>query len=705
MSRTADPPPAPLVLLAEAEAGPRAALAAALRREGFALVEAENGAGAIAAAGGTRPDLLLLDAALAGPDAPAVCRTLRADPGLAGMPIVVLTEATRADAVELAFEAGATDFATRPIAPGLLAHRLRFLLRATASADLLRRSEARLAEAQRIARLGNWEWDARTGAFLGSAEALRLLDAGGDPLRSLDAVADRLHPPDRELFLGLFRAVAETGEPLDREVRVPAADGSLRFLQFRGHPLRAADGALRRALGTVQDVTDRVHAEERIRTLAFYDVLTGLPNRILFMDQLRAAVSGARRRDRKVAVMLLDLDNFKEINDTLGHEAGDDVLRQVSARLRDVVRGYDSLGREPRAADGSTVGRMGGDEFMLAVVDLRAGDEAAVVARRLLEAFARPVRVGGGDLAVSASIGISVYPDDAVDIATLLRHADVALYQAKDAGRSTFEFFSDSMNDSAFHRMVLESSLRQALDRGEFAVHFQPQVDARDGRVLGVEALLRWTDPRLGPVAPDHFVPLAERVGLIAPLTDLALRRACEHAAAWGADAGSVSFNLSGHWFRRPDVVPHLAGLVTGAGLDPARFVLEVSESTLVDHAREAPRILHGLRDRGFRLAIDNFGAGYSSLAALRSLPLDYLKVARTFVHGLGSDPAAEAVCAAVLALARGLGLEPVAAGVEDEAQRDVLLRLGCVRMQGYLFGRPVPADRVRFGPAAALRD
>lgn len=686
----------PLILFGDDDLVTRTVLADAMRDAGLDVAEVGNGREALEQAGELAPDLLLLDVMMPEIDGLAVCRAVRADPTLAAVPVLILTGQAEAGSVEQAFDAGATDFATKPIAPLLLCHRIRFLLRATAAVELLRRSESSLAEAQRIAQVGNWEWDVRTDAFLGSAEALRLFEAGDSPLRTLEEVRSRVHPQEQELFGAMLRGLAEGAERLDREFRVPRADGGFRYVHLRAYPLRTLGSAVRRVLGTVQDVTDRVQAEERIRTLAYYDALTGLPNRILFVDQLRAAISNARRRGRKVGVMLLDLDNFKEINDTLGHDAGDSVLRQVSGRLRDVVRGYDSLGRETNASAGNTVGRMGGDEFMLAVVDLNSGEEAAVVAGRLLAAFKIPVKVGNGELVVSASIGISVYPDDAVDMETLLRHADVALYQAKDAGRNTFEFFSESMNASAFHRVVLETSLRRAIEQGDFAVYYQPQVDARDSRVVGVEALLRWTDARLGPVPPAHFVPLAERVGLIGPLTELALRRVCEHAAQWNAAGpGQISFNLSGQWFRRPDVVAQLAGMVGQAGLDPSKFVLEMSESTLVDHAREAERILHGLKTRGFRLAVDNFGNGYSSLAGLRRLPVDYLKIDRAFIRGLGTDPGAEPVCAAIIGLARGLGVEPVAEGVEDEAQRDLLLRYGCARMQGYLFGRPVPAEEL----------
>jgi len=672
-------------------------LATTLKDAGFEIELADNGRSVLEKARQQPPDLLLLDWLMPELDGLEVCRLVRADPTLSSTPVLILTSQSQPSALEQAFDAGATDFVTKPIAPALLSHRIRFLLRATAAAEMVRRSESRLAEAQRIAQVGNWEWDSRTGSFLGSEEALRLLEARNDPLRTFDAVKQRIHEQERDLFHGMMKGVAEGEESLDREFRVPRSEGGVRYVHFRGHPMCPETPGASRVLGTVQDVTERVQAEERIRTLAYYDSLTGLPNRILFVDQLRGAISNARRRGRKVGVMLLDLDNFKEINDTLGHDAGDAVLRQVSGRLREVVRGYDSLGRELSPLAGNTVGRMGGDEFMLAIVDLNLGEEGAVVAGRLLEALKRPVRVASGELVVSASIGIAVYPDDGIDMESLLKNADVALYQAKDAGRNTFEFFSEALNTSAFHRVVLESSLRGAIDQGSFAVYFQPQVNAVDGSLAGVEALLRWTDPRLGPVPPAHFVPLAERVGLIGPLTDLALRRVSAQAKVWAAERPGlrVSFNLSRQWIRRPDAVDLLRTIVDESGAEASMFVLELSESVLVDHAKEAERVLRGLKACGFELAVDNFGAGYTSLANFRRFPVDYLKIDREFVRGLGTDPQAEGVCAAVINLARSMGVEPVAEGVEDESQRDVLLRQGCTLMQGYLFGRPAPASEL----------
>jgi diguanylate cyclase (GGDEF)-like protein len=449
-------------------------------------------------------------------------------------------------------------------------------------------------------------------------------------------------------------------------------------------------------MGTVQDVTERVQTQLRIQRLAYHDALTGLPNRRLFSDQLHKVLAAARRKERRAAVLLVDLDDFKRINDTLGHSSGDHVLVEVAGRLREVVRAYDTVGREFEPEMLHTIARLGGDEFLVAIADLNSGEDAAIVAGRVLKSLATPLRIAGQDLIVSASIGISVFPEDGADLESLLKHADVALYQAKDAGRNTGEFFNQSMNAAAHQRLLLETNLRRAVERDEIAVHFQPLVDARTGRPIGVEALLRWTDPELGQVPPVQFVPVAERIGLIAALTELALRRTCEQLVAWhGAGFKSLraSINLSPLLLRRPDIVEGLAGPATAAGLDPGWIELEITESALMGKPQEAERVLAELKVRGFRLSLDDFGTGYSSLSHLRRFPFDTLKIDRAFVQDVAVNQTDAAIVAAIVTLARSLRLEPVAEGVESDAQRSVLLQQGCVFMQGYLFGRPMPAE------------
>jgi diguanylate cyclase (GGDEF)-like protein len=478
-----------------------------------------------------------------------------------------------------------------------------------------------------------------------------------------------------------------------------------------GELVRASGSAGDLMLGTLQDISDRVRSQERIRSLAYYDVLTELPNRLLFSEQFRIALSMARRRNRRLAMMIVDLDNFKRINDTLGHAAGDEVLRIVAARLRDVVREYDTVGRDGDAHGMNSVARMGGDEFLLAVSDLESGDQAATVATRLLDALRTPLAIDANELFVSASIGIAIFPDDGGSFEDLLKNADAALYHAKDAGRNTFGFFNDSMSEAALYRLVLETNLRRCMERDELDLHFQPVFDARDGSIHGAEALVRWNTSELGPVSPSQFVPLAERLGLINPLTELVLQRACRTAANWHAEdiaPATISVNVSAKLFHQFDVLERLSRIPASLGVSPERVMLEITETALLESPQEAERILHHLVNAGFGVALDDFGAGYSSLSHLRRFPLKALKIDRSFVREVARKESDAAIVGAIVGLARSLGIEPIAEGVENRQQRDALLAKGCYLMQGYYFSKPLPVDectsllRSRRAPALA---
>jgi diguanylate cyclase (GGDEF)-like protein len=686
----------PLVLVVHDDDTKRVTLAGGLRADGFRVEEAADGTTALERVAALRPGLVVLDLAMPGVDGFEVCARIRALPAVALTPVLVLTGLDDPGALERAFGVGATDFVTKPVAPTVLTHRVRFLLRMSAALEEARRSEAHLAEAERIARVGTWEWHVPAGVFRGSAEACRLLGLGTAASEyPIDRLYHQVVPGEGEQLKQELDVVSAGTATLNCEHQVLVEGGPERHVHLLGEAVRG-EGGVSRVTGTVQDVTERVQTQLRIQTLAYHDALTGLPNRRLFADQLHKVLAAARRKERRAAVMLVDLDDFKRINDTLGHSAGDQVLAEVAGRLREVVRAYDTVGRQIGPETLHTIARLGGDEFLVAIADLASGEDAAIVAGRVLKKFAAPFRIAGEDLFVSASIGISVYPEDGDDLESLLKHADVALYQAKDAGRNTGEFFNQAMNAAALQRLLLETNLRRAVERDEIAVHFQPLVDARAGRPVGVEALLRWTHPELGPIAPVQFVPVAERIGLMPALTDLALRRTCEQLVAWhGAGFGSLraSINLSPHLLRRPDVVQELAGPPTAAGLDPSWIEREITASALMEKPQEAERVLAELKARGFRLSLDDFGTSYSSFSHLRRFPLDTLKIDRVFVQEVAANQTGAAIVAAIVTLARSLGLEPLAEGVESDAQRNILLQQGCTLMQGYLFGRPMPAE------------
>jgi diguanylate cyclase (GGDEF)-like protein len=422
--------------------------------------------------------------------------------------------------------------------------------------------------------------------------------------------------------------------------------------------------------------------EERTRHLALHDALTGLPNRTLFHDRLQRALAEAERYGRQAGLLLLDLDQFKDINDMLGHTAGDQLLVEVARRLDACVRASD------------TVARLGGDEFALILTEMRRPEDAAAVARKAMQVLARPFRLDRQEMHATTSLGIAIGPTDGGDPSELLRAADMALYRAKAEGRNTFRFYAAEMSAQVEARKELEGDLRRALERGELMLEFQPQCELGAGRIVGAEALARWRHPRLGPVPPAEFIPLAESSGLIVPLGAWVLREACRQTRFW-RDAGlphlPMAVNLSLAQCRAGDLAKSTRRVLRASGLEPGALELEVTESLFFSPANGHLDDLYRLHTQGVRVSIDDFGTGYSSLGRLRQLPVDQIKIDRSFVAGLGHSPDAEAIVCAVIRLARSLGLRVVAEGVETDAQCAFLREEGCDAAQGFHIARPMP--------------
>ncbi len=441
----------------------------------------------------------------------------------------------------------------------------------------------------------------------------------------------------------------------------------------------------RRLVVVVGDISERKRQEEYIRHIAQHDALTQLPNRTLLQHRLELAIARARREQAIIGVLMLDLDQFKRINDSLGHDVGDQVLLGVARRLRSCVRESD------------TVARMGGDEFVVLLEDLRSVERVQRIARDIVLAFVPPFHIGPHELHVSASIGVSCYPLDGEDVASLLKNADTAMYHAKASGRANHQMFSAEMQRRANEKLALESAMRHALTRGEFTMHYEPQVSLKDGEVVGVEALIRWCHPERGMVPPSEFIPVAEETGLIVPIGEWTLRTACVEARLLQQRLGrpiSVAVNLSPRQFAQPNLLGVVREACSVAGLDPHRLVLEITEGMLVIKPDETVHLLQGLRAMGVRVAIDDFGTGYSSLSYLTRFPVDLLKIDRSFVRDLLDDPADAAVASAIIAMAHELGIAVVAEGVETVEQLTMLHDRHCDIAQGYFIGRGAPASR-----------
>ncbi len=428
--------------------------------------------------------------------------------------------------------------------------------------------------------------------------------------------------------------------------------------------------------------TKLAHAK-RIEYLAYHDGLTGLPNRSLFSKLLSQCISEAHRYDRALAVAFLDLDHFKRINDTLGHEAGDQLLQQVAARLRECVR------------DSDTVARLGGDEFVVLLPELAGEEYAATVARNILAATGAPFNLIGQEFRVTASIGISTYPQDGLDEQTLTKNADIAMYQAKAEGKNNFQFYSEKLNANSLERLALESSLRHALGRDEFRLHYQAKRDIASGRITGVEALLRWEHPDLGTVAPMQFIPLAEETGMIIPIGKWVLKTVCLQGVAWrkqGLPALSIAVNLTARQFGDEHLLADVISILQSTGMDPHLLEIELNESLLIHDVENTLRILTELKNLGLRIAVDDFGTGYSSLATLQRFPLDTIKIDRTFMRDIVGTSQDTGLADAIIALGKSLSLTVVAQGVETKEQADHLRAHACDELQGFYFKRPLPA-------------
>jgi len=469
-------------------------------------------------------------------------------------------------------------------------------------------------------------------------------------------------------------------------------DGSTGYLELIATPLQDEDGEIRSIVEIARDVTGHVSARRELeeqkvslQKLAHHDALTGLPNRLLFLDRLQQAVRKAHRANSQLAILFIDLDRFKQINDSLGHAQGDTVLKAVARRLEDCLREDD------------VVARLGGDEFTIIMDSLHNARHATTMAQKVIRAVQRPVRHKEHELYVSASVGISLYPQDGEDAEVLLRNADAAMYKAKGEGKSSFQFYTAEMTELAFERVLMESHLHRALDGDQFTVFYQPQIDLRTDRLTGLEALVRWQHPELGQLLPAKFITLAEDTGLMLPLGEWVLRTACEQMAAWykaGLSPGRVAVNLTANQLNNDNFLPMVEQILKESGCKPEWLELEITEGVIMRQHERSFQILQQLKGIGIELAIDDFGTGYSSLAYLKRLPVSKLKIDRSFIRDIPEDDSDNAIARAVIAMGRSLGLRVIAEGVENSGQAAFLLEEGCDEVQGYLYGPPQSADQ-----------
>jgi diguanylate cyclase (GGDEF)-like protein/PAS domain S-box-containing protein len=549
--------------------------------------------------------------------------------------------------------------------------------------DALRRANWMLSSHIDNTPLAVLEWDRDFRLVRWSPQAERLFGWRADEVLGMPIDGNPLlHEADRSAVTELLTRLMSGEEPRTTgQTRNNRKDGKTIWCEWYHSCLLDDHGNIVSILSFVQDVSARIQAEERLQHMATRDALTGLPNRLLLQERLTQAIAQAKRAGRRVGVLFIDLDRFKNVNDTLGHRIGDELLKEVSHALSGALREVD------------LVARLGGDEFMVVIENFDEPTVLGRIAQKLLDAVARPFRIEEHDIYVTSSIGISVYPDDSDDPEELLKHADVAMYRSKELGRNTYQFLDADLAQHRLRQHALETALRAALKADLLQLHYQPIVNVADPTVVGAEALLRWDDPELGSISPKVFVALAEESGLIHALGEWVLRSAALQCAEW-RKAGlmlNVSVNLSGRQFYRDDMAQRISEIVRGAGCDPAWIELEVTETSLLHDLDAIRKALHLLRNDGFTVAIDDFGTGYSSLTHLKHLPIDTLKIDISFIADLETDPGDAAITEAIIGLARGLGLKVVAEGVGTQAQLDFLAARDCHCYQGYWASRPLP--------------
>lgn len=672
------------ILVVDDDLVTRKTLVKILRNSGYTLLEADNGNIAIDIFNEHNPDLVLMDVIMPIMDGYEACSRLRKFTDYQNLPILMLTGLSDVESVDKAFDAGATDFITKPINWSLLEQRVRYALRATEMHKSLQRQQAKLTQAQRIARLGYWEMEIGSDDIICSLELLELLNLNTSfNHQTISKFLKFVHPDDLEEFTQKFEHAIENALPFQIEHRLIRQDNVEMYVQQQTEIIFDASGSPVSIIGTLQDISELKSAEALISHQRYYDSLTDLPNRKQFTDRANKIITQPEYRHEIIAICLVGIDKLKNINETLGHDIVDDIILAYTQRLKTVSIGNPFISRYLD------------DTFALLITDLKNFNQVSDLVQQITNLNNQPVWVGENELHIQTSIGLSLYPVDNDDFDTILKGAENALNRAREGGGNQSVYYSEKMNREAHNRLEIERDMRKGLERNEFVVYYQPQIENKSGMVCGMEALVRWQHPEKGLIPPLHFIPIAEETGLIKSLGASVLRDSCIQTKKWN-DAGigklRVGVNLSAVQMSDKGFYDEVISILKESQLPPSLLDLEITESMAVHDIDNVISILNKFQEKDITISMDDFGTGYSALNYLRQLPLDIIKIDRSFVKDIGQGDDGS-IAKAVIAMSHSLGMSVIAEGVETEAQLDFMLENNCEEIQGFYYSQPLPAD------------
>jgi diguanylate cyclase (GGDEF)-like protein len=677
---------------------------------GFKLISALNGYEGMALFQTYFPDIVLIDVEMPGIDGFVTCAEIRKLPNGKNTPILMVTGTEDAERVASSFNAGATDFVVKPVNWKVLIHRLSYMIKASNVLHQLETSQLRLSKAQQMAKLGHWELTIADKKLYWSDEIYDIFQQNKttfipDQRNFLDFV----HDTDKLFVEEGFEKVIRNRTSVSLIYRINSKNAEERFVEQQIEVILNTQNQLVGLTGTIQDISERKAHEKQVRYLAYYDEITGLPNRACFLELLSKALELAKRKERHFAVLFMDLDGFKSINDSLGHHVGDLLLKEIAKRITEGLRRSDIASRcSIHEHQNTDIARLGGDEFTILLNELTHPEDAAFVARNIQKWLTEPIFINDHQLFSGASIGIAIYPQDGEACETLLKNADIAMYHAKKNGKGHYQFFHEDMNVRVKKRQQIESCMHQAIPNNELRLYYQPVVNAVSGLLMGAEALMRWESAQLGFLPPNDFIPIAEENGFIIKFGEWAIREVCRQHKEWqkqGMGYLTIAVNLSSLQFNQANFVSLVQSILAEYALDPGFLVFELTESIIMNNTQKVIDILWQLKQIGIKLSIDDFGTGYSSLSYLKNFPLDSLKIDRSFVKELPLNLDDAAIVKAILLLANTLNLHTVAEGVETLQQRDFLVSNTCEAIQGYLFAKPMPVDDFKKYWQAEKRD